>query len=70
MTKVQAINRVMKEKNRPVTLEEIYKGVKKFKNDVDSSTHWKAGIRGVLYREIRNGKTFKKAQVATYYLAD
>lgn len=69
MTKVQAIRRVMEEKNRPVTLEEIYKGVKKYKKDVDQSEHWKAGIRGVLYREIRNGKSFKKAQVATYYLS-
>lgn len=70
MTKVQAIRRVMKEKGRAITLEEMYKGVKKFKQDVAQSKHWKAGIRGVLYREIRNGKSFRKDNASTYSILE
>lgn len=58
----------MEENGGAVTMDQIYKGVKKYKKDVDQSTEWKAGLRGVLYREVRKGKTFRKVQGATYEL--
>ncbi len=50
------------------TLQEIYRDAKKFKADIDQSADWKAGIRGVLYREVRQGKNFRKVQDAQYGL--
>ena len=68
MTKIAAIKKVLEANGGSATMEQIYKGTKKFKKDVDQSTEWKAGLRGVLYREIRNGKIFRKVQGATYGL--
>ncbi len=68
MTKVQAIRRVMEANGGKATLQEIYRSAKKFKTDIDQSEDWKAGIRGVLYREVRQGKNFRKVQDAQYGL--
>ena len=68
MTKVEAIKKVMKANGGNATLPEIYQQAKKYKKDVDQSADWKAGLRGVLYREVRNGKTFYKVHEATYGL--
>ena len=68
MTKVEAIKRVMKANGGEATLEQIYKQSKKFKKDIDKAADWKAGLRGVLYREVRNSRTFKKVHSATYGL--
>lgn len=68
MTKVQAIRRVMEANGGKATLQEIYKNAKKYKKDIDQSSDWQAGIRGVLYREVRQGKNFKKVQDAEYGL--
>ena len=51
------------------TLEELYNLTKDHKPDIDQSTEWKAGIRGVLFREIRNGRNFKKLKATQYSLA-
>lgn len=68
MTKVQAIKEVMRANGGQATLAEIYKNIKKYKDDVDRAEDWKAGVRGVLYREVRADKTFKKVTEATYGL--
>ncbi len=68
MTKVQAIEKVMKANGGKATLAEIYKQAKRYKKDIDKAADWKAGLRGVLYREVRAGKTFKKIQEAEYGL--
>jgi hypothetical protein len=68
MTKIEAIKKVMQANNGSATLQEIYTQTKKYKRDVDKSGDWKAGLRGVLYREVRNGRRFKKLQDAHYGL--
>ena len=70
MTKVEAIKKVMKANGGTATLALSYKQVKRFKKDVDQAADWKAGLRGVLYREVRNHKTFKKVHEATYGLKE
>jgi len=68
-TKVEAIKLVMRDHGGQATLTQIYNETKKYKKDVDQSEdNWKAGLRGVLYREVRNNKTFKKVHEATYGL--
>ena len=68
MTKVEAIKQVMKANGGEATLQLIYNQSKKYKGDVDKAADWKAGLRGVLYREVRNGRTFKKVRATTYGL--
>ena len=70
MTKVQAIKKVMEKNGGKATLGQIYAQAKKFKKDVEQAADWKAGLRGVLYREVRAGKNFKKVQNAKYGLID
>jgi hypothetical protein len=68
MTKVEAIVQVMKKNGGSATLQEIYQNAGKYYKGVKSSVNWQAGLRGVLYRELRQGKTFKKIDGATYAL--
>jgi hypothetical protein len=70
MTKVEAIVRVMQENGGQATLQEIYQNAVRYYKGVKASDEWQAGLRGVLYREIRNGKTFRKVGPATFALID
>ena len=40
--------------------------LKRHKRDVDKASDWKAGLRGVLYREIRNNVSFRRIQETRY----
>src|SRR5437870_2321219 len=68
MTKVEAIVRVMEQNGGAATLQEIYQKAGRYYKGVKASHEWQAGLRGVLYREIRNGTTFMKIDGATYVL--
>ncbi|MEO1700928.1 MAG: HTH domain-containing protein [Pseudomonadota bacterium] len=68
MTKIDAIRKVMEANGGSATLSEIYKNAKQYKRDIEASESWKAGIRGVLYREVREGRNFRKIQDAKYGL--
>ncbi len=70
MTKVEAIVRVIQEQNGTATLQGIYRKAGRYYKGLKASTEWQAGLRGVLYREIRNGRTFKKVGAASYSLID
>jgi hypothetical protein len=48
----------------------IYDNIKKYYPCVTNSREWKAGIRGVLYREIREGRLFKKIGLGIFALSD
>ena len=58
MTKVQAIKKLMEDNNGIASWSLIYKNIEQYYPNAKQSKEWKAGIRGVLYRDI--GKTFKK----------
>ncbi len=68
MTKVQAIKKALEKNGGTATLQELYKLTPNFKKDIKRAGDWKAGLRGVLYREVRNQKNFKKVQEACYGL--
>lgn len=70
MTKVEAIQKVMEDNHGTASLEIIYKNVEKYYPTVKNSNEWEAGVRGVLYREIRNKKKFKKIGLSIYALQD
>lgn len=70
MTKVEAIEKVMEDNGGTASLELIYNNICKYYPSAKDSEKWDAGIRGVLYREIRNKKHFKKIGLSIYALAD
>jgi len=70
MTKVEAIQKVMEDNHGTASLEIIYKNIEKYYPTAKNSHEWEAGIRGVLYREIRNNKRFKKIGLSIYALKD
>lgn len=70
MTKVEAIIKVLEDNGGIATWEIIYNEIERYYPEVKKSKEWSAGIRGVLYREIKNNKNFKKIDEGTYSLAD
>jgi len=70
MTKVEAIKKVLENNNGTATWEIIYKNISKYYPSIKSSNNWQEGIRGVLYRELKNNKNFKKISLGIYALKD
>ena len=68
MTKVEAIKKVIEQNGGQATWAEIYQKIGCYCKGAKASKEWQAGIRGVLYREIRNDRTFKKINDATFAL--
>jgi len=70
MTKVEAIEKVMKDNGGAASLEIIYDNICKYYPTAKDSREWEAGIRGVLYRELRNNRRFKKIGLSIYAVSD
>ncbi|MPA79931.1 hypothetical protein XJ69_004410, partial [Campylobacter coli] len=70
MTKVEAIESVLRENGGSANLSVIYHKIPKFYPKAKESKEWEAGIRGVLYRELREGQRFKKIGLSIYALKD
>lgn len=70
MTKVEAIKKVLEDNGGIATWEIIYNEIEKYYPEAKSSREWSAGIRGVLYREIKNNKNFKRIDEGTFSLSD
>lgn len=70
MTKIDAIIKVLQSNNGTGTLQMIYDNICKFYPSAKNSDKWDAGIRGVLYREIKEGSRLKKIGVGIYALSD
>lgn len=70
MTKVEAIAKVMEDNGGTASLAVIYENITKYYPTAKDSREWEAGLRGVLYREIRNNRWFKKIGLSIYALLD
>lgn len=70
MTKIEAIEKVMIDNGGTASLNIIYNNICKYYPTAKDSKEWEAGIRGVLYREIRNNRRFKKIGLSIYALSD
>lgn len=70
MTKVDAIIKVMEDNNGLANWTIIYSEIGKYYPTIEKSFQWKAGIRGVLYREIKNKKNFKKINEGLFSLIE
>lgn len=70
MTKVDAIKRVMQDNGGTATWDIIYDNIEKYYPSAKTSLEWKAGIRGVLYRELKAKRHFKKIGLGIFALTD
>jgi len=70
MTKVEAIKKVLEDFNGIATWEQIYNNIEKYYPAAKISKAWQEGIRGVLYREIKKKKHFKKIGLGIFALKD
>ncbi|PIY72112.1 hypothetical protein COY87_02660 [Candidatus Roizmanbacteria bacterium CG_4_10_14_0_8_um_filter_33_9] len=70
MTKVEAIIKVLLDNGGIATWEIIYNEIENYYPKAKSSSEWQAGIRGVLYREIKNHRNFKRIDEGMYTLVD
>jgi len=69
-TKVEAIRKVLEDFGGKATLQEIYDNIEKYYPAAKTSKAWKEGIRGVLYREIKEGRNFKRIGIGIFALKE
>lgn len=70
MTKVDAIEQVMIANGGSASLNQIYEQIEKYYPSAKQSETWDAGLRGVLYRELKHGNRFKKIGLSIYAVSD
>ncbi|MFH1431089.1 MAG: hypothetical protein ABIG37_01310 [Nanoarchaeota archaeon] len=68
VTKVEAIKKIMEENKGAVTWKDIYNNIEEYYPAAKVSKVWKEGLRGVLYREIKNKKNFKRIGLGIFAL--
>lgn len=70
MTKVEAIAKLMEDNGGVANLKYIYDNITKYYPSAKQSEEWRAGLRGVLYRELKKQRIFKKVGLSIYALSD
>lgn len=70
LTKVGAMKKLMKENKGVATWKQIYEDIENYYPAAKVSKVWKEGLRGVLYREIRNKRNFKRIGLGIFALED
>lgn len=68
MTKVDAIKKVLEDNNGVAIWSIIYNQIEKYYPEIKRQKDWKAGVRGVLYRDL--GKNFKMLEEGVVSLID
>ena len=66
MTKVQALRKLMDDNGGVASWKYIYDNVERYYPAAKVSNKWKEGLRGVLYREIKQGRNFKRIGLGIY----
>ena len=60
MRKIDAIEKVMLDNGGTASWSVIYDNITKYYPNAKSPSDWKEGLRGVVYREMKNNNRFKK----------
>lgn len=68
MTKVEALISLLKDNGGVASWQYIYDNIERYYPAAKSSIEWEAGMRGVLYREIKNNRNFKRVGFGVYAL--
>ncbi|HDR06648.1 MAG TPA: hypothetical protein ENN88_03355 [Candidatus Coatesbacteria bacterium] len=70
MTKVEALKALLEENGGVASWRYIYDNIERYYPPAKSPAEWEAALRGVLYREIRNNRNFKRIGFGVYALAE
>ena len=70
MTKVEAIVKIMQDNDGIASLGLIYANIERYYPNVKKPKEWQAAMRGVLYRDLYQNKTFKKLDNGLFSLID
>ncbi len=70
MTKVQALTKLLEDKGGVAAWNTIYDEIEKYYPSAKASREWKAGLRGVVYREMYARKNFKRVGLGLVGLLD
>lgn len=70
MTKVAALKNLIQDNGGAASWEYIYDNIERYYPAAKASKEWEAGLRGVLYREIKNNRNFKRVGFGVYALYD
>lgn len=70
VTKVEAIKKVMEDNGGTATWDIIYSNIQKYYPAAKEAKEWQAALRGVLYRELKNNRNFKKVGFAIFALRE
>jgi len=68
MTKVDALKTLIKDNGGAASWQYIYDNIERYYPAAKASSEWEAGLRGVLYREIKNNRNFKRVGFGVYAL--
>ncbi|MDR0521430.1 MAG: hypothetical protein LBH00_06215 [Planctomycetaceae bacterium] len=70
MTKVEALQQLMHENGGVASWQYIYDNIERYYPNIKAPKDWESAVRGVLYREIYNNRSFKKVGLGIYGLID
>jgi len=70
MTKIEAMIQLMKDYNGIVTWSIIYNEIEKYYPNAKKSAEWESGLRGVLYRDIKDNNRIMKIDTGTFSLTN
>lgn len=70
MTKIEAIRKVLEDNNGSATLGTIYNSIEKYYPGAKSSCEWEAGIRGIIYRDLKEKDGLKRIGLGIFALKD
>jgi len=70
LTKVKALIKLLEDFGGMATWDQIYSNIEKYYPEAKKGEKWKEGLRGVLYREIKKGKYFKRIGLGIFALKD
>lgn len=68
MTKVSALKKLLQDNGGAASWQYIYDNIEKYYPAAKVSKEWEAGMRGILYREIKNNRNFKRVGFGVYAL--
>ena len=70
-TKIEAMHRLLQDHDGVASWQIIYDTIERYYPEAKRSDDWKAGLRGVLYRDMKNPDTaFKKLGIGIFALKD
>lgn len=69
-TKASALISLLGDNGGAASWNDIYDNIERYYPNIKAPKDWEAALRGVLYREVKNGRYFKRISAGVFALAD